>query len=85
MSSPKPLLNFYIDKELLDRVNEFWHEHRFPARAEAIRWLIQAALDKKLAPKAGVLKAYIEGGDNPAGSTARGPGSKKYGGKEKGR
>ncbi len=51
MSSTKPLLNFFIDKELLDRVDEFWHEYKFPARAEAVRWLIQSALDKKLTPK----------------------------------
>ena len=50
MSSDKPLLNFYIDKELLDRVDEFWHAHRFTSRAEAVRWLMQAALDKKLKP-----------------------------------
>ncbi len=49
-------------------------------KAAAARW------GKKPAPKAAAAsKAYIEGGDNPAGSTARGPGTKKYGGKEKGR
>jgi metal-responsive CopG/Arc/MetJ family transcriptional regulator len=50
MSSEKPLLNFYIDQELLDRVDSFWHDQRFQSRAEAVRWLIQAALDKKLKP-----------------------------------
>jgi metal-responsive CopG/Arc/MetJ family transcriptional regulator len=47
----KPILNFVVDRELLDRIDEFWHDNRFPTRAEAVRWLIQAALDKKLAPK----------------------------------
>jgi metal-responsive CopG/Arc/MetJ family transcriptional regulator len=51
MSSEKPLLNFYIDQDLLGRVDAFWHDQRFQSRAEAVRWLIQAALDKKLAPK----------------------------------
>ena len=50
------MLNFFIDKELLDRVDDFWHEHRFATRAEAVRWLIHAALDKKLAPKAATKK-----------------------------
>lgn len=51
MSSEKPLLNFFIDKELLDRIDTFWHKFRFKTRAEAIRWLLKAALDAKLAPK----------------------------------
>lgn len=51
MGTEKPILNFVIDLELRDRVDDFWHEHRFKTRAEAIRWLIRAALDKKLAPK----------------------------------
>jgi Arc/MetJ-type ribon-helix-helix transcriptional regulator len=33
-----------------DRIDDFWHEDRFTSRSEAIRWLIQAALDKKLKP-----------------------------------
>jgi hypothetical protein len=48
----KPILNFVIDPALLRRLDDFWHEHKFPARAEAVRWLIKAALHKKLAPKA---------------------------------
>jgi metal-responsive CopG/Arc/MetJ family transcriptional regulator len=41
-----------VDRELLHRIDGFWHDNRFPTRAEAVRWLIQPALDKKLAPKA---------------------------------
>jgi hypothetical protein len=48
----KPILNFVVDRELLGRIDGFWHDNRFPTRAEAVRWLIEAALDKKLAPKA---------------------------------
>ena len=49
--SAKPFLSFLIDEELLDRLNTFWHKHKFATRAEAIRWLLRAALDAKLAPK----------------------------------
>lgn len=49
--SAKPFLSFLIDEELLDRINVFWHKHKFGTRAEAIRWLIKAALEAKLAPK----------------------------------
>lgn len=41
-----------IADPLFDRVDEFSREHGLASRAEAMRWLIQAALDKKLAPKA---------------------------------
>ena len=51
MSSDKPLINFYIEPELLDRIESFWHKHKFNNRADAIRWLIKSALDAKLAPK----------------------------------
>jgi hypothetical protein len=50
MRSDKPLLNFFVEPELLARLETFWHRHRFQSRAEAIRWLLQAALDAKLAP-----------------------------------
>lgn len=46
----KPILNFVVDPKLLDQIDTFWHENKFPTRAESVRWLIQAALDKKLAP-----------------------------------
>jgi metal-responsive CopG/Arc/MetJ family transcriptional regulator len=48
----KPILNFVIEPALLRRLDDFWHDNRFPTRAEAVRWLIQAGLDKKLTPKA---------------------------------
>jgi metal-responsive CopG/Arc/MetJ family transcriptional regulator len=47
----KPILDFVIDPALLERVDDFWHDNRFPTRAEAVRCLIEAALDKKLVPK----------------------------------
>lgn len=32
-------------------IETFWHDNRFGSRSEAIRWLIQAALDEKLKPR----------------------------------
>jgi metal-responsive CopG/Arc/MetJ family transcriptional regulator len=52
MPSDKPLLNFYVEQELVDKLEWFWHKHRFSSRAEAIRWLLKAALDAKLTPEA---------------------------------
>jgi len=52
MPSTKPILNFYIDEEQLDGVDELWRGHKFATRVETVRWLIQTAPDKKLAPKA---------------------------------
>lgn len=43
-------LNLSLPDELMIRIEDFWHENRFGSRSEAIRWLIQAALDRKLKP-----------------------------------
>jgi metal-responsive CopG/Arc/MetJ family transcriptional regulator len=48
----KPIVNLALDPSLLSRIDDFWHDHRFNARSEAIRWLLEAALDKKLVPAA---------------------------------
>ena len=37
---------------LLKRLEDFRFENRFQTRTAVVRWLIQAALDKKLTPKA---------------------------------
>ncbi len=50
MGTDKPLLNFVIDPELLERVDTFRFKHRFNSRAAAIKWLLEAALDAKLLP-----------------------------------
>jgi metal-responsive CopG/Arc/MetJ family transcriptional regulator len=44
------MVNIGFSAELLERVDSFRFDNRFPTRVEAIRWLIQAALDKKLKP-----------------------------------
>jgi hypothetical protein len=51
MSSDKPLLNFVIEPELLKRLDDYRFKHRFDSRAAAIKWLLDAALKAKLAPK----------------------------------
>jgi hypothetical protein len=51
MGTDKPLLNFVIDPALLKRLDDFRFKQRFPTRAAAIKWLLEAALDAKLTPK----------------------------------
>jgi hypothetical protein len=51
MGSEKPLLNFVIEPELLKRLDDYRYKHRFPSRAAAIKWLLDAAMKAKLAPK----------------------------------
>ena len=51
MSTDKPVLNFVIEPDLLKRVDDFRFKNRFDSRAAAIKWLLKAALDAKLAPK----------------------------------
>ena len=49
--SEKPYLNFVIEPDLLKRVDDFRFKQRFPTRAAAVKWLLDAALKAKLAPK----------------------------------
>jgi Arc/MetJ-type ribon-helix-helix transcriptional regulator len=44
-------LNLLLSDELTERIEDFWHAHRFGSRSEAIRWLLQAALDANLKPE----------------------------------
>ncbi len=50
-ASDKPYMNFVIQPDLLKRVDDFRFKHRFPARAAAIKWLLDWALAQKPAPK----------------------------------
>ena len=50
-SAEKQYVNVLFDDKLLSRVDDFRFKHRFASRTEAIRWLLKAALDQKLAPK----------------------------------
>ena len=44
-------LNLSLPDDLIKRVEDFWHDNRFASRSEALRWLIQEALNKKLRPE----------------------------------
>jgi hypothetical protein len=46
----KTMINIGLSPELLNRIETFRFDNRFPTRVEAMRWLLQAALDKKLKP-----------------------------------
>jgi hypothetical protein len=47
----KQMIHMRLDGDLLKRLEDFRFANRFQTRTEAVRWLIEAALDKKLAPK----------------------------------
>ncbi len=51
------MVNMLYDAELLTRIDDFRFKQRFESRTDAIRWLVTAALDKKLAPKVAGKKA----------------------------
>jgi len=52
-NTPKKMrvFNMYVDQPLLDRIDNFRFKHRLDSRSEAVRWLVKAALDQKLAPE----------------------------------
>jgi metal-responsive CopG/Arc/MetJ family transcriptional regulator len=47
------MIHMLIDGALLKRVDDFRFKARFATRTEAVRWLLDAALKAKLAPKEG--------------------------------
>jgi hypothetical protein len=51
MPEGKQYVNLLFEEKLLARVDDFRFRQRFTTRAEAIRWLITAALDAKLKPE----------------------------------
>jgi hypothetical protein len=40
------MLTFLIEMELLNRIDDFRYDNRFPTRAGAIRWLLEWALGR---------------------------------------
>ncbi len=50
MPKEKQLLNFVIDAELLERVDEFRFRNWFPSRAATIKWLLEWALAQNPRP-----------------------------------
>ncbi len=51
MPPDKPFLSFLVEPDLLKKLDDFRFKHRFDSRAAAIKWLLDAALKAKLAPK----------------------------------
>lgn len=52
MGSEKPFLHFIVEPDLLKKLDDFHHKYRFQSRAAAIKWLLDAALKARLAPRA---------------------------------
>ena len=48
--SDKTYLNIPISKELMQRIDDYRFEMRFPARTEAVRFLLEYALKQKPKP-----------------------------------
>jgi len=46
MPTKKPILNFAADEKLLKLINDFRFENRINTRSEAIRRLLEEALEK---------------------------------------
>ena len=44
MPTEKPILTFAIDKELLERINDFRFDNRIETKSEAIRMLVEKGL-----------------------------------------
>ncbi len=53
MATDKPIINFVMEPELLERVDDFRFARRFPSRAAAIKWLIARALENEEASEGG--------------------------------
>ncbi len=51
MPSDKPFLSFVIEQDLLDKIDNYRFNHRFPSRSSAIRFLVEYALKENPAPK----------------------------------
>ena len=49
----KEPVHVLLEKDLLKRLDDFRFKQRFDTRAATIRWLLEAALKAKLAPKEG--------------------------------
>lgn len=47
-----PILNFVVTPDLIEKLDNFRFEYRFPARADAVRWLLEEALKQGLHPEA---------------------------------
>ena len=46
----KQMLTFVVDLDLLNEIDDYRYDNRFPTRAGAIRWLLQWAVNKAPPP-----------------------------------
>ncbi len=67
----KPMLLFSIDPELLEQVDAFRYQHRFPARSQAIKYLLAWALKQKPVPDAADRKLQQRRKPQPHAKTRR--------------
>jgi hypothetical protein len=51
MPSQKPLLHLVMDQALIDKIDHFRFEERFPSRAAAVTWLLEWAMEHNAKPK----------------------------------
>jgi metal-responsive CopG/Arc/MetJ family transcriptional regulator len=51
IEADKRLIHMWLDQALLKRLEDFRFKNRFESRSEAVRWLMKAALEARLAPK----------------------------------
>jgi hypothetical protein len=49
-TNDKQMLTFVIDLDLLDRIDDYRFDNRFPTRAGAIRWLLEWAVKRSPKP-----------------------------------
>jgi hypothetical protein len=45
LATKKPILNFVVDQDLLQRIDDFRFQNRFDTRAAAVKWLLDWALN----------------------------------------
>ena len=50
MKKDRRALNFFIDKSLLKKIDNFRFTHRFESRAAAIKFLLEKALEQNFKP-----------------------------------
>lgn len=48
---PSQFLHLRLKNELVERIDDFRFNHRFETRTEAIRWLLEFALNQNPKPK----------------------------------
>jgi hypothetical protein len=71
MAVEKQLLNFIIDQDLLQRIDDFRFERRFPTRAGAIKWLLDWALRQAPKPEVAAPMEVPKATEKPPAQTTK--------------